>query len=114
FPEPDLVPLRFDPAWVDGIRAALPELPRARRQRLVDQYGLPAYDADVLTQSRALADYFEATVAALGPERGSTDNRATARGSKAAANWVISEFLRQTSAEDEDAIRTSPVSPPHL
>src|SRR5437867_1573451 len=111
FPEPDLVPLCFDQAFVDAMRTALPELPRARRLRLVEQYGLPAYDADVLTQSRALADYFEATVVALDADRGSADTGATARGSKAAANWIISEFLRQTSAEDEEEIRTSPVSP---
>jgi aspartyl-tRNA(Asn)/glutamyl-tRNA(Gln) amidotransferase subunit B len=62
FPEPDLVPLALDRAWIDEIRRGLPELPRARRQRFVGEHGLPAYDADVLTQSRALADYFEATV----------------------------------------------------
>src|SRR5207249_4244553 len=67
FPEPDLVPLRIDPRWVDEIRAGLPELPRARRQRFVAQYGLPPYDAEVLTQSRALADYYEATVRELAP-----------------------------------------------
>src|SRR3989454_8573748 len=66
FPEPDLVPLRIDPRWVDEIRAGLPELPRARRQRFLAQHGLPPNDADVLTQSRALADYYEATVGELG------------------------------------------------
>jgi aspartyl-tRNA(Asn)/glutamyl-tRNA(Gln) amidotransferase subunit B len=62
FPEPDLVPLRLDAAWVAQVRAALPELPRARRQRFVQQYGLPGYDAGLLTQSPALGDYYEAAV----------------------------------------------------
>src|SRR5437763_1205393 len=56
FPEPDLVPLQTDPGWVESIRAALPELPRAQRQRFVTQYGLPPHDAGLLTQSRALAE----------------------------------------------------------
>ena len=59
FPEPDLVPLRIDRRWVEDIRAGLPELPRAWRQRAVAQYGLPPYDAEVLTRSRALVDYYE-------------------------------------------------------
>src|SRR5213075_3012884 len=59
FPEPDLVPLKLDAGWVDRQRAALPELPRARRERFVAQYGLPPHDAYLLTQSRALGDYCE-------------------------------------------------------
>jgi aspartyl-tRNA(Asn)/glutamyl-tRNA(Gln) amidotransferase subunit B len=61
FPEPDLPPLMLEPARLDAIRAALPELPAARRRRFVIEYGLPDYDAGVLTQSTASADYFEAT-----------------------------------------------------
>jgi aspartyl-tRNA(Asn)/glutamyl-tRNA(Gln) amidotransferase subunit B len=76
FPEPDLPPLALDPAWIDGIRAALPELPEARRHRFVEQYALPEYDAGVLTSSRELADYFEATAAASGNP-------------KASSNWVM-------------------------
>src|SRR5207302_1595299 len=79
FPEPDLVPLQLAGAFVDEIRAAQPELPRARRQRFVTDYGLPPYDAEVLTQSRALADYYEATVREGAP-------------AKAASNWVMSEL----------------------
>ncbi len=101
FPEPDLTPLALDARWIDDIRAALPELPRARRQRFVSAYQLPAYDADVLTQSRALADYFEAAVAA-------------GASPKAAANWTLSELLREIAADDEDAIHRSPVSPANL
>jgi aspartyl-tRNA(Asn)/glutamyl-tRNA(Gln) amidotransferase subunit B len=101
FPEPDLTPLVLDPAWVEEIRAALPELPRARRERFVRQHQLPPYDAGLLTQSRALSDYFEATVAA-------------GASAKAAANWIMTEILRQLSADDADAIRRSPVSPAGL
>jgi aspartyl-tRNA(Asn)/glutamyl-tRNA(Gln) amidotransferase subunit B len=101
FPEPDLTPLHLDARWIDELRASLPELPRARRQRLVSQYHLPASDAGVLTQSRALSEYFEATVAA-------------GASPKAAANWVLSELLRVIPAEDEEAIRRSPIPPARL
>src|SRR5512145_102177 len=84
FPEPDLVPLRVDRKWVDEIRAALPELPRARRQRFVTQYGVPAYDAEVLTQSRALADYYEAAVREWGPSSAGREDRP-----KTVSNWVL-------------------------
>jgi len=84
FPDPDLLPLVLDAAQVERWRAELPELPEALRRRFVEQYGLPAYDAGVLTASRALADFFEATVAAYrGPG-----------GPKAVSNWVMGEFLR--------------------
>jgi len=76
FPEPDLPPLALDAAWIDTIRAALPELPEARRLRFVEQYALPEYDAGVLTSSRELADYFEATATASG-------------NAKASSNWVM-------------------------
>ncbi len=101
FPEPDLVPLKLDPTWVESIRTALPELPRARRLRFVSQYGLPAYDAELLTQSRALADYYEAAV------------RAHAN-PKAISNWVMSELLRELGGDGDAALATSPVSPTHL
>jgi aspartyl-tRNA(Asn)/glutamyl-tRNA(Gln) amidotransferase subunit B len=80
FPEPDLPPLRIDAARVDRVRGTMAELPEARRRRLVAAYGLPEYDAGVLTQSAALADYFEAVAAAANP--------------KAASNWVMGELLR--------------------
>ena len=76
FPEPDLPPLVVDAARVDEIRRTLPELPAARRARLIEQYALPEYDAGQLTQSRALADYFEALVDAGAP-------------AKAASNWTM-------------------------
>jgi aspartyl-tRNA(Asn)/glutamyl-tRNA(Gln) amidotransferase subunit B len=98
FPEPDLVPLRLADAFVAEQRAALPELPRARRQRFVAAYALPAYDAEVLTQSRALADYFESAV-----REGAAP--------KAASNWVMSEVLRVLPALDEGVIRGFAVAP---
>src|SRR5438128_87204 len=101
FPEPDLVPLTIDHAWIEEIRAGLPELPRRRRARFVTQYGLPLYDAEVLTQSRALAEYFEAAVREF-PQP------------KVVSNWVMSELLRELGADDEQAIRSSPVTPARL
>jgi aspartyl-tRNA(Asn)/glutamyl-tRNA(Gln) amidotransferase subunit B len=82
FPEPDLPPLEVSAAWVEEIRRSLPELPDARRRRFVTHYGLPEYDAGVLTQSAALAAYFEATAAAAGNP-------------KAASNWVMGELTRK-------------------
>ena len=82
FPDPDLVPLRLDPARLDAWRAGLPELPRAKRERFLNDFGLSAYDADVLTAERDVAEYYEAVVAA-GAEP------------KKAANWVMSELLRE-------------------
>ena len=101
FPEPDLVPLQLDPAWIEQVRVALPELPRARRRRFASQYGLPAYDAEILTQSRALAEYYEAAVRAH-------DNP------KALSNWIMTDLLRQLGGEDEAAVATAPVSPANL
>jgi aspartyl-tRNA(Asn)/glutamyl-tRNA(Gln) amidotransferase subunit B len=101
FPEPDLVPLRIDAAWVEELQAALPELPRARRRRFADQYGLPAYDAAVLTQSVALADYYERAVEAF-PQP------------KQVSNWVMSELLRELSPDDEGAIARAPIAPRQL
>jgi aspartyl-tRNA(Asn)/glutamyl-tRNA(Gln) amidotransferase subunit B len=76
FPEPDLPPLTLAAAWIDEVRGGLPELPEAKRRRFVEQYALPEYDAGVLTASRELADYFEATAAASGNP-------------KASSNWVM-------------------------
>ncbi len=60
FPDPDLVPVHIDDAWIEEVRREMPELPEIRRQRFMDTMGLPEYDADILTASRELADYFEA------------------------------------------------------
>jgi len=80
FPDPDLPPLQVDPGRIARIRAALPELPRARRLRFVEQYGLPVYDAGVLTARRGMADYFERVV-----EAGALP--------KSASNWIMGPLL---------------------
>ncbi len=89
FPEPDLPPLLVDVARVLAIRERMPELPEARRLRFVTQYGLPEYDAIQLTQSRALSDYFEATV------------RAGAQ-PKPASNWIMGELARKLKETGAD------------
>jgi len=81
FPEPDLVPLQIKSDWIEKIRQSLPELPSVRRNRLVEQYELPQYDADILTDSKAIADYFEETAKLSGD-------------AKAASNWIMGEVLR--------------------
>src|SRR5438093_2517253 len=88
FPEPDLVPLQIDRRWVEEIRAELPELPRARRQRFVSRYGLSLSTSDILTHHGPLADYFEAAVTEF-PD------------AKAVSNWILSEFLRVLAGGDE-------------
>lgn len=100
FPEPDLVPMVVDPAWVEDIRRSLPELPDARQARLMKNYGLSAYDAGSITASRAMADYFDATVAA-------------GADAKAAANWLMSELSRQLNAAGRE-IEDCPVAPGQL
>jgi aspartyl-tRNA(Asn)/glutamyl-tRNA(Gln) amidotransferase subunit B len=109
FAEPDLVPLQIDRRWVEEIRAGLPELPRAWRQRAVAQYGLPAYDAEVLTQSRALVDYYEAALREWAPASGVGADRP-----KVLSNWIMSELLRVLPGDDERAIQSSPITPRHL
>jgi aspartyl-tRNA(Asn)/glutamyl-tRNA(Gln) amidotransferase subunit B len=89
FPDPDLLPLVVDDAWVEAVRATLPELPGPRKRRLVEQYGLPEYDAGVLTASRPLADYFEEAAAAL-PED-----------PKGVSNWIMSEMMRELKGEPD-------------
>jgi len=81
FPEPDLPPLAVDDARIAAVRGTMPELPEARRRRFVAQYAIPEYDAGVLTQSSALADYFEKAAAAAG-------------NAKSASNWVMGELSR--------------------
>jgi len=89
FPDPDLLQLVVDPAWVDEIRATLPELPGPRRERFVREYTLSTYDADVLTLRKDVADYFEAGVAA-------------GAAPKEMANWVMTELLRIVREEKLD------------
>jgi aspartyl-tRNA(Asn)/glutamyl-tRNA(Gln) amidotransferase subunit B len=88
FPEPDLPPLRPDPAWLAEIRAALPELPAARRERYVSGLGLSPYDAGVIVSDPAAGALFEQALAASGPQG------AAAPAAKSLANWVTGEYLR--------------------
>ena len=100
FPDPDLLPVRVDAAWLDEIKQHMPELPAVRRERFILDYGLSVYDASVLTASRALADYFEGTTAA-----GVTP--------KSAASWIETELLRLLN-DSVLEIEASPVSPAAL
>lgn len=100
FPEPDLVPLRVDDKWRENIRASLGELPMMRRNRFVEQYGLPKYDADVLTEERAVADYFEAVAH-------------DSKDAKLASNWVMGDILRLTKEKKID-IAECPIKPEAL
>tara|TARA_R110002110_G_scaffold201232_2_gene412208 strand:- start:11527 stop:12993 length:1467 start_codon:yes stop_codon:yes gene_type:complete len=95
FPEPDLLPVVIDEAWVESVRATLPELPAAKRQRFVSDYGLSTYDAGVLAANRPLADYYEAVVEGCGD-------------AKIAANWVQVELLGQLNRGELD-LGQSPV-----
>ncbi|PWK62090.1 Asp-tRNA(Asn)/Glu-tRNA(Gln) amidotransferase subunit GatB [Roseicyclus mahoneyensis] len=104
FPDPDLLPLEIEQAWVDDIKDALPELPDAKKARFIGDYGLSDYDASVLTADLDAAHYFEAVVAEAGPE---TDS------GKLAANWVINELFGRLKKE-EHAITASPVTPAQL
>src|SRR5262245_7464392 len=104
FPEPDLVPLQIDRRWVEDIKASLPELPRAWRRRAVAQYGLPPYDAEVLTQSRALVDYYETALREWSPASGAGAERP-----KILSNWIMSELLRVLPGDDERAIGASAI-----
>jgi aspartyl-tRNA(Asn)/glutamyl-tRNA(Gln) amidotransferase subunit B len=96
FPEPDLLPVVIDDAYIEAIRSTLPELPAAKRLRFHSQYGLSTYDANILSASRALADYFETVAADCGD-------------AKIAANWVQVELLGQLN-RDERTIESSPVT----
>jgi aspartyl-tRNA(Asn)/glutamyl-tRNA(Gln) amidotransferase subunit B len=90
FPDPDLPPLVIEPAWIADVRSAMSELPRVMAQRLVTNYGLPEYDADTLTQNKALAAYFEATATACGQP-------------KLASNWIMGEVSRRLNASESSA-----------
>ena len=103
FPEPDLPPLRLSQSWVDEIRASLPELPDARRDRFVASYGLPQGEAAMLAADREVADYFEAATAA-GQELGITP--------KAVSNWITGDLFRLLNAEGVEitALRITPAA----
>jgi aspartyl-tRNA(Asn)/glutamyl-tRNA(Gln) amidotransferase subunit B len=100
FPEPDLVPLDISDDWLDDIRRTMPELPHAARTRFVEQYGLPAYDADILTQTRASADFFEEAARNCGD-------------AKSVSNWMMGDLARMLNVSNQE-ISDSKVSPAHL
>ncbi|HEY1220847.1 MAG TPA: Asp-tRNA(Asn)/Glu-tRNA(Gln) amidotransferase subunit GatB [Bryobacteraceae bacterium] len=100
FPEPDLVPLRIGEAWLAEVKAGMPELPAARRARFTSRYGLREYDAGVLTQTRALSEYYETAARVSGDP-------------KTAANWVMGDLMGALKAEGKE-IAESPVSAENL
>jgi len=102
FPEPDLPPLALDRAWIEEIRARLPELPEARRDRFINQYGLSLYDANILTTSRAMADYFENCVKLTNPGK-----------AKTVSNWLLGDFSRLLHTTNIE-IENVKISPRHL
>ena len=102
FPDPDLLPVRIEQHTVDAIKAAMPELPVARRARFEEALGLSEYDARILTGSRTLADYFENVVAEVGQQD-----------AKMAANWVMGDLLGALNKDDKD-IADSPISAKQL
>jgi aspartyl-tRNA(Asn)/glutamyl-tRNA(Gln) amidotransferase subunit B len=100
FPEPDLVPLRISGEWLARLKSAMPELPRAKRERFVREYGLREYDAQVLTAARSNSEYFERALSVSG------DPRTT-------ANWVMGDLIAALKEENKDYAE-SPVSPENL
>jgi len=95
FPEPDLIPLMVDQAWIEQMRGTLPELPLARRARFMAQYGLKSYDAEILTLTKAMADYFEECVQLYDAP-------------KEICNWIMTEVLRVLKEEDLANLRITP------
>jgi aspartyl-tRNA(Asn)/glutamyl-tRNA(Gln) amidotransferase subunit B len=100
FPDPDLVPLKLEREWIEGFQGGLPELPAIRARRFVEQYGLPEYDAAVLTASKDMADYFEAATQLFNQP-------------KTVSNWVMGELTRELN-NSGTTVAASPVSPHRL
>jgi len=100
FPDPDLVPLQLNEDWIEGFRSSLPELPAVRARRLITEYGLPEYDAGVITASKGMADYFETCLKQFNEP-------------KTVSNWVMGELTRELNNSGTD-ITASPVSPERL
>jgi aspartyl-tRNA(Asn)/glutamyl-tRNA(Gln) amidotransferase subunit B len=98
FPDPDLLPLEIGAGWIAEVKSGLPELPQAMQARFQAEYGLSAYDAAILTASRAMADYYVAAVAVAGAANG-----------KAVANWIMGELAARLNKNDLD-VAASPIS----
>jgi aspartyl-tRNA(Asn)/glutamyl-tRNA(Gln) amidotransferase subunit B len=121
FPDPDLLPLELDDAFVDAIGRTLPELPDAKKARFVRAYGLSAYDAEVLVAERASADYFEAAVGGREPDKVGLDETRQFQGVEApfkrdpklVANWLLTELFGALNRAGRELAR-SPVTPERL
>jgi aspartyl-tRNA(Asn)/glutamyl-tRNA(Gln) amidotransferase subunit B len=100
FPDPDLVPLRIEERWVEEIRKSLPELPDEKKERFIEKYQIPEYDAEIVTSTKAMAAYYEESVR-LFPEP------------KTVSNWMMGELLRELKHDDRE-IDQCPVTPQHL
>ena len=100
FPDPDLVPLKIDEAWIEEIRKTLPELPNQKKERFVNEYQVPEYDAEILTSTKAMANFFEECVR-LFPEP------------KTVSNWMMGDLLRELKKDDREIDQT-PLTPWHL
>jgi len=105
FPDPDLVPVVVNKEWIASVEKELPELPVARRKRFVETFKLPPYDAEVLTQEKELADYFESSLNGL--------SKKNEENYKSVSNWVMADVLRVVN-DEKISISDFPVSPEHL
>ncbi len=99
FPDPDLVPLVIDDAWIDEIRSTLPELPREKKERFIREYNIPEYDANILTETRPLADYFEECIKSFAQP-------------KTISNWIMGDVLRHVT--DTRQVADFAATPQHL
>jgi len=100
FPDPDLVPLRIDEKWIEEIRQGLPELPDQKKERFIREYKIPEYDAELLTATKAMANYFEECVR-LFPEP------------KTVSNWMMGDLLKELKRDDRE-VDQCPVTPQHM
>lgn len=100
FPDPDLIPLEISADWIEELRGTVPELAGSKQERFISQYGLPAYDAQVVTSSKDLSDYFEQCVGLFNQP-------------KVVSNWIMGELLRELNQSGTD-VRRSPVTPQRL
>ncbi len=100
FPDPDLLPIVVDENWIREIKSSLPELPNARKSRFINEYKIPPYDAEVLTVSKEVADYFEECLKYYDKP-------------KAVSNWIMTEVLRELKGEEE-GIKRFPITPEKL
>ena len=118
FPDPDLLPLEISPQWIEEVRATLPELPLAKQTRYVNDLGLSAYEASILTASREMADFFEGSVNSLFSQVRSAINLGAAPcaepyAAKLCANWIIGEVSAQLNRDGLDMTQC-PITPQQL